>query len=95
MDNKKIHIGYMITPVDAENYELSAKFYNDNQVLLKEVNKNVSMKEFNSLLVYSEEDHLIKSKAEEIVKTAMYNAMAKLLEQDIKIASALLELKTK
>ena len=49
------------------------------------------MKDFNDLLVYSDEEHIIKNRAEEIVKQAMFNAMAKLLEDDIKMSSALLD----
>jgi hypothetical protein len=87
-----IHVGYVITPLDASNYEIKAKLFDDDRNQLKDITRKVSMSDFNALLVYSDEDHAIKTKAEEIVKNAMYNAMAKLLEDDIKRSSALLEL---
>jgi hypothetical protein len=90
LEDKKIHIGYAIRPIDADNYEILAKFFDDNQNLLKEVSKEVPMKDFNNLLVYTDEEFAIKAKAEEIVKTSMYKAMVSLLETDIRIASTLL-----
>ena len=88
-----IHVGYVITPIDATNYEIQAKLFDDNREQLKSITKKVSMKDFNDLLVYSDEEHIIKNRAEEIVKQAMFNAMAKLLEHDIKMSSALLDVR--
>jgi hypothetical protein len=87
-----IHVGYVITPLDASNYEIKAKLFDDNRTELRDITKKVSMSDFNALLVYSDEDHAIKAKAEEIVKNAMYNAMSKLLEDDIKRSSAMIEM---
>jgi len=87
-----IHVGYVITPLDAKNYEIQAKLFDDDRNELKSIKRNVLMEDFNALLVYSDEDHAIKMKAEEIVKAAMFNAMAKLLEEDIKQSTAILEM---
>ena len=90
LEDKNIHVGYAITPIDAENYNVSAKFFDDNEKLLKEVTKQVPMKDFNDLLVYTDEEFIIKNKAEDIIRKSMYNAMVSILEKDIRIASTLL-----
>jgi len=85
-------VGYVINAIDASNYEIQAKLYDDNRNELRSINKKVTMNDFNALLVYTEEEHMIKNKAEEIVKNAMFNAMSKLLEDDIKRSTAVLEM---
>ena len=90
LEDKNIHVGYAITPIDTENYNVSAKFFDDNEKLLKEVTKQVPMKDFNDLLVYTDEEFIIKNKAEDIIRKSMYNAMVSILEKDIRIASTLL-----
>ena len=92
-EEKNIHIGYNITPINADTYTISAKFFDDNQNLLKELSKDIPMKDFNDLLVYTDEEFAIKNQAEEIVKTSMYKAMVSLLESEIRIASTLLTMR--
>lgn len=90
METKNIHVGYAIIPIDSKNYQVSAKFFNDDEVLLKEVSKDVAMKDFNALLTFTDEEFAVKQQAEKIISNAMYKAMATLLEKEIKIASTLL-----
>ena len=93
MEEKNIHVGYAITPIDSQNYQVSAKFFSDNDVLLKEVSKDVGMKDFNALLVFTDEEYAVKQQAEKIISNAMYKAMATLLENEIRVASTLLCMK--
>lgn len=87
-----IHVGYVINAVDGSNYDIQAKLYDDDRNELRSITKKVAMNDFNALLVYTEEEHIIKTKAEDIVKNAMFNAMSKLLEDDIKRSTAILDM---
>jgi len=79
-----IHVGYVLKPLDATNYEIQAKLFDDDRTEITDITRKVSMDDFNSLLVFTEEELVIKNRAEEIIKNVMFKAMAKLLEDEIK-----------
>ena len=79
----EIKIGYELIFKDLETYVIKAKFYDCNDKYLNEIEKSVSVKEFNDKIVYTEEEQEIKNKAETIVKAAMYKSISALLEKEI------------
>lgn len=89
-DKKEITIKYAIGPKDVENYLIKAILMDKDENILKELSRDISMKNFNELIVYSEEDKRIKDAAEEIVKNKMYKCVVDIFEEDIKnVAEAL------
>jgi hypothetical protein len=83
MTSTEIKIGYELIFKDLETYVIKAKLYNSNDEYLKEIEKNVSVQEFNDKIVYTPEEQELKNLAEEVVKKAMYKSISSLLEKEI------------
>jgi hypothetical protein len=84
MATTEYNVRYVIGPKDTENYLIKALILDKDENILKEISMDISMKNFNELIVYSEEEKRIKDMAEEIVKNQMYKTILHLLENDIK-----------
>jgi len=79
----EIKIAYQINNLPNEEYCIKATLMDSIDKIFEEVSKNISIKDFNSTIEYSEEETELLTKANNLVKTKTAQNIANILEKDI------------
>ena len=78
-----LRIAYNISNMDNTKYKLNVSIIDSIDKIIKSINKDISIEEFNSYMQYSDDENELINKANEIVKFKTAENIAKILKDDI------------
>ena len=79
----EIKIAYQINNLPNDEYCIKATLMDSIDKIFEEVSNNISIKDFNSTMEYSQEEKELLIKANDLVKTKTAQNIANILEKDI------------
>lgn len=78
-----LRIAYNISNMDNTKYKLNVSIIDSIDKIVKSIDKEISIEEFNSYMQYSDDENELINKANEIVKFKTAENIAKILKDDI------------